>query len=142
MSSKPRKKGSHKSVMAKARKNIGLLTKSFRKQRSDEKKRKEAFINNAQKKKLIAIVERIADGEKVKIGELRWLGPGVGYASGGRTRKHRSSTRRSSTRRSSARRSSTRRSSARRSSTRRSSTRRSSTRRSSARRSSARRSST
>jgi hypothetical protein len=79
---KTRKDGPHKSVMTQVRKTMKGLTESLRKQRSAEKKRNASFINNAQKKKLVSIVERIANGEKVKIGELSWLGPGVGYASG------------------------------------------------------------
>uniref|UniRef100_A0A6C0C003 Uncharacterized protein n=1 Tax=viral metagenome TaxID=1070528 RepID=A0A6C0C003_9ZZZZ len=79
---KTRKDEPHKSVMTQVRKTMKGLTESLRKQRSAEKKRDASFINNAQKKKLVSIVERIANGEKVKIGELSWLGPGVGYASG------------------------------------------------------------
>ena len=87
MPRKSRKDGSrttrpHKSVMMQVRKTMKGLTESFRKQRSAERRRNASFINNAQKKKLVSIVERIANGEKVKIGELSWLGPGVGYASG------------------------------------------------------------
>ncbi len=76
-----------KSVMTQVRKTMKVLTESFKKQRSAERKRNASFINNAQKKKLVAIVERIANGEKVKIGELSWLGPGVGYAAGRGTKR-------------------------------------------------------
>jgi len=76
-----------KSVMTQVRKTMKVLTESFKKQRSAERKRNASFINNAQKKKLVAIVERIANGEKVKIGELSWLGPGVGYAAGCGTKR-------------------------------------------------------
>ena len=92
---KTRKDEPPKSVMTQVRKTMKGLTESLRKQRSAEKKRNASFINNAQKKKLVSIVERIANGEKVKIGELRWLGPGVGYASGRGTKTgRRRSTRR------------------------------------------------